>query len=255
MIYLGTSGFSYKDWVGAYYPPGLPQRNWLAMYSQEFNSCEINSTYYALPRPEVLKAMADKTHKDFSFAIKANQDMTHQRYDSSRVCQAFRQMLEPVVQAGKLGCVLAQFPYSFDFTTKNWEYLAKFRKYMEGIPLVIEFRNAGWLKVEVFDWMRHKDIGFCCVDEPRLPNLIPPVAEVTSRIGYVRFHGRNKDKWWNSEQPYERYDYSYKTEELREWIPKIKKIAGSTERTYIFANNHWRAQSIDTIRQLRTLLD
>jgi uncharacterized protein YecE (DUF72 family) len=255
MIYLGTSGFSYKDWVGVYYPPALPQREWLSFYAQEFNACEINSTYYAIPSPDVLKAMVAKTRDGFLFAIKANQEMTHQREDNAAICNNFRQVLDPVIEAGRLGCVLAQFPYSFDFNRSNWEYLALLRKYLEGLPLVVEFRNARWLKVEVFQWLRSQDMGFCCVDEPQLPNLLPPIAEATSKIGYIRFHGRNKEKWWQHEQAYERYDYTYKPEELAEWLPKIKKLSGGTENIFIFANNHWRGQSIDTIRQMRMMMD
>jgi uncharacterized protein YecE (DUF72 family) len=254
MICLGTSGFSYKDWVGVFYPAGMPQRDWLSYYSREFKTCEINSTYYALPSVATMRSMAAKTAEDFSFVIKAYQEITHLREDSTRICEAFRQTLEPMVSSGKLGCILAQFPYSFDFNKMNWEYLAKLRKDLAGLPLVIEFRNARWLKVEVFKWMREHDLGFCCVDEPQLPNLLPPLAEATSKIGYVRFHGRNKEKWWQHEQAYERYDYSYSPEELSEWVPKIKKLAETTEKTYIFANNHWRGQSISTIRQLQMML-
>ena len=252
---MGTSGFSYKDWVGEYYPADLPQREWLSFYSREFNSCEINSTYYAIPTVANLKSMVAKTGDGFLFAVKANQEMTHQREDSAAICQTFRQALEPVMATNKLGCILAQFPYSFDFNRHNWEYLAQLRHNLAGLPLVIEFRNARWLKVEVFEWLRQQEMGFCCVDEPQLPNLIPLVAEATSNIGYLRFHGRNKDKWWQHEQAYERYDYTYKSEELGEWLPKIKKLAGATEKTFIFANNHWRGQSVKTIRQLRTMLD
>jgi uncharacterized protein YecE (DUF72 family) len=255
MIYLGTSGFSYKDWVGPFYPPGLPSREWLSYYAREFKACEVNSTYYAVPAPAVMKALADKTGEGFQFAVKANQEMTHKCDDSGVVCSTFQKALEPLRNSGKLGCVLAQFPNSFDFNNKNWQYLALLRTHLRDMPLVVEFRNARWLKVEVFQWLRQQDIGFCCVDEPQLPNLLPPVAEVTGRIAYVRFHGRNKEKWWVHEQAYERYDYTYKPEELKEWLPRIKKLAGEAEKTFVFANNHWRGQSITTIRQLQSMLD
>jgi uncharacterized protein YecE (DUF72 family) len=255
VIYLGTSGFSYKDWVGVYYPAGLPQREWLSYYAREFKTCELNSTYYALPTLNTMQSLANKTGPDFLFAVKASQEITHQRQDSYKMCEAFRQALQPLREAGKLGCVLAQFPYSFDYNKNNWEYLAQVRRYLEGIPLVIEFRNARWMKVDVFEWLRKLDIGFCCVDEPQLPNLLPPICEATSQIGYVRFHGRNKEKWWQHEQAWERYDYTYQPEELNEWLPKIKKLAGTTTHTFLFANNHWRGQSITTIRQLQMMLD
>jgi uncharacterized protein YecE (DUF72 family) len=93
------------------------------------------------------------------------------------------------------------------------------------------------------------------VDEPRLPNLLPPIAEMTSNIGYVRFHGRNSAKWWEHKHAYERYDYSYAPEELREWLPKIRDLDGMAEKTFVFANNHWRGQAVNTIRQLRKMMD
>lgn len=255
MIFYGTSGFSYDDWVGAFYPASMPKREWLTYYAHEFNTCEVNSTFYAIPRQSSLRAMAEKTGEDFLFCFKANQEMTHQRNNNEMAFNNFRNVLEPIVDAGKLGCILAQFPYSFHFNRQNRDYLALFKERLGDLPLVIEFRNARWLNVEVFGWLRQHDIGFCCVDEPQLPNLLPPLAEVTTKIGYVRFHGRNSAKWWEHEQAYERYDYSYSPSELKEWLPKIKKLDSLAEKTFVFANNHWRGQAISTIRQLRMMLD
>ncbi len=96
MVYFGTSGFSYNDWVGKFYPRGMPKGEWLSYYSREFNTCEVNSTYYAIPGPSTMKAMMEKTGRDFIFSIKANQQMTHQRDDNAAVFEAFCQMLEPV---------------------------------------------------------------------------------------------------------------------------------------------------------------
>ncbi|MBI2847948.1 MAG: DUF72 domain-containing protein [Chloroflexi bacterium] len=254
MNYLGTSGFSYLDWVGNFYPKGLPRHEWLAYYSREFNTCEVNSTFYALPRPANLRAMAEKTPEGFLFSVKANQEMTHRREDAS-VFQDFCRALEPIISAGKLGCILAQFPYSFRLTRENWDYLRYLRDRLAGLPVVIEFRNVQWIKDEVFGWLRFLDLGFCCVDEPQLPRLLPPIAEATAKISYVRLHGRNSEKWWKHEQAYERYDYSYSPEELTEWVPKIRKLDGLSEKTFVFANNHWRAQAVSTVRQLRALLD
>ena len=255
MLYFGTSGFSYSDWVGNFYPRGMPRREWLNYYAREFNSLELNSTFYALPKLSVLEAMVDKTGEGFLFSVKANQEMTHQRKQDNRVFVAFIHMLQPFIDAGKLGCVLAQFPYSFHFSRQNRDYLEFLRERLGDLPVVFEFRNSQWLKPEVFDWLRDCNLGFCCVDEPQLPNLLPPLAEVTSNIGYVRFHGRNEAKWWQHEHAYERYDYTYSVEELKEWLPRINKLKGLAEKTFIFANNHWRGQAIGTIRQLRVMAD
>ena len=99
-MYLGTSGFSYDDWVGSFYPIGMPKREWLSYYAREFNTCEINSTYYALPKPASLKAMAEKTGEGFLFSIKANQEMTHKREDNVPVFKTFCQILESIIATG-----------------------------------------------------------------------------------------------------------------------------------------------------------
>jgi len=233
----------------------MPQKEWLFYYSREFKTCEINSTFYAIPKLSTMESMAKRTGEGFLFSVKANQRMTHQREDNEEVFVAFRKMLEPLEEAGKLGCVLAQFPYSFKPSRYSREYLELFKERVGELSIVIEFRNAEWLREEVFDWMRQNELGFCCVDEPPLPRLIPPLAKATSKIAYVRFHGRNAAKWWQHEHAYERYDYSYSREELTEWLPRIRDLERASEKTFVFANNHWRGQAVDTIRQLRMMFD
>jgi len=255
MLYLGTSGFSYDDWVSNFYPKGMPRREWLSYYSREFNTLELNSTFYALPKLSVLEAMIAKTGENFLFSIKANQELTHKRQMNRDTFVAFRKMLEPFIATEKLGCILAQFPYSFGLNRQNRDYLELFKDWLDNLPVVVEFRNIGWLKPEVFTWLRRYGLGFCCVDEPLLPGLLPPVAEATSNIAYIRFHGRNATKWWQHEHAYERYDYTYSAEELKEWLPKIAKLRNLAQKTFVFANNHWRGQAIGTIRQLQAMLD
>lgn len=252
---MGTSGFSYNDWVGPFYPSGMPKKDWLLYYSREFNTCEINATYYTLLKPAIMESMAKKTGNDFLFTVKANQQMTHERDNNAEVFKVFREMLTPLIDRGKMGCVLAQFPNSFRFGARNRDYVESFRERMGNLPIVIEFRNAGWLREDVFGWLSRQELSFCCVDEPRLPNLLPPIAKATSKIAYVRFHGRNEEKWWKHEHAYERYDYSYSSEELEEWLPKIRNLDQTAEKTFVFANNHWRGQAVSTIRQLKMMLD
>ena len=255
MIYLGTSGFSYDDWTGPFYPQGMPKKDRLVYYAREFNACEINSTYYAIPGTKSIESMCSKVPEGFLFSVKANKEMTHERQGEKQVFEAFQRMLEPMMEQGKLGCVLAQFPNSFRFNAENRDYLAGFHEQLKDLPVVVEFRNAKWLRDDVFGWMRENSLGFCCVDEPQLPNLLPPVAEATSDIAYVRFHGRNRDKWWQHEQAYERYDYTYSQEELAEWLPKIKSLNERAGKVFLFANNHWKGQAIDTIRKLQLMFD
>jgi len=255
VFYCGTCGFSYNDWVGVYYPEGLPRKDWLGYYAREFNALELNFTYYTLPGLATMESLANKTRDGFLFSVKANREMTHVRRSGDEASRAFIRILQPLVEARKLGCVLAQFPYSFGFNSANRDYLQALSDWMQGYPLVIEFRNSAWLNSETRGWLVAHGIGFCCVDEPQLPRLMPPVAEVTGQTGYIRFHGRNAAKWWQQDQAWERYDYTYSGPELEEWLPKIQLISTEAKNTFIFANNHWRGQAVDTIRQVRSMLD
>ena len=254
MLRIGTSGFSYKDWVGPYYPQGLPKKDWLSFHSREFSTCEINYTYYRVPDPYTLAAMARKVPDDFLFTLKANKAMTHERQENQEVFRQFAEALSPWLEQSKLGCILAQFPSSFRVSAGNRDYLKLLRERLADLPVVVEFRHAGWVSPATFELLRELNLGFCCVDQPSFKSLMPPVAQLTSNVAYVRFHGRNYEKWWKHKEAWERYDYTYKIEELREWVPRIREMDGEAEIAFVFANNHWRGQAVDTARQLRMLL-
>ncbi|MCL5257227.1 MAG: DUF72 domain-containing protein [Chloroflexi bacterium] len=254
MIRIGTSGYSYEDWKGEFYPAAMKKGEMLAYYSREFNTTELNFTYYAMPNIYTLAAMARKTPPGFLFAVKANQELTHTREADGSVFTTFIKGLSPLLEAGKFGCVLAQFPSSFRKNQESLDYLKLFRDKMMDLPVVVEFRHVGWIGEDTFDFLRRNKLGFCCVDEPKLPGLIPPVAVATSNVAYVRFHGRNAKKWWEHEEAWQRYDYSYSAEELEEWVPKIGELAKETETTYVFTNNHWQGQAVATARQLKMML-
>lgn len=254
MLYIGTSGFQYDDWVGPYYPEGLPKPSWLAYYAQEFPTLEINFTYYRMPTARTLGGMAKKVPDNFIFAVKATQEMTHARERDVSVFDQFKTALTPLQDQNKLGPILAQFPSSFRDNADSHAYLKYFREQMGTLPVVVEFRNKEWVSDDALpatcELLRANDLGFCCVDEP----FFPRIAQVTSSTAYVRFHGRNFKKWWKHEHAWERYDYTYPVEELQEWVPKIQEMKGMAEDTYIFSNNHYRGQGIDTARQMKLLL-
>ncbi len=254
MIYFGTSGFSYKDWVGPYYPQGMPSSEWLEFYARDFNVTELNFSYYRVPTPSTLARLVAKTPDDFTFTVKAHQDMTHNRGGDEAIFAEFVESLEPLIEAGKFGCILAQFPWSFRPNEEGLSYLGFLRQQLKDLPAVIEFRRREWVSDETFEFLRENNLGFCCVDQPRLRGLLPPIAEATSSIGYARLHGRNAKKWWQHDEAWERYDYTYSEEELQEWVPKIRKLEESTDSTFVFANNHWQGQAVQTARQLRMLL-
>lgn len=250
MIYIGTSGFQYDDWVGTYYPQDLPKKEWLTFYAKEFHTLEINFTYYRMPSAKSLFLMANKVPKGFLFTVKATQEMTHARERDPKLFAQFVQAITPLREADKFGGILAQFPNSFHAADDSRDYIRWFREQLIDLPVVVEFRNKEWLTEATYQMLRDNRLGFCSVDEPYFPR----VAQVTADVAYLRFHGRNYKKWWKHEFAFERYDYTYKQEELEEWTPKIEEMDRSASRTFVFANNHYRAQGIDAARQLKLIL-
>ncbi|MGI5819918.1 MAG: DUF72 domain-containing protein [Armatimonadota bacterium] len=255
MIRIGTSGYSYDDWVGPFYPEGTDKREFLGFYARHFDCNEVNYTYYRMPTAGTLCAMAEKTPPDFRFVIKAHGSMTHQRDADAAAFDEFISALEPLRQQGKLACVLAQFPGSFRLSQPNVDYLKRFRQVMAGVPVVVEFRSDTWLRDEMFAFLREASFGFCCVDQPRISGLLPPVAEVTSSIAYLRFHGRNAAKWRQHDEAWERYNYLYSREELEPWVPKVRSMAVEAAETYVFFNNHYNAQAVQNARDFADLLE
>ncbi len=255
MIYLGTSGYSYKDWKDVYYPAGLARQKQLAFYAQEFNAVELNFTYYRMPTSEQLQKMAAQTPADFRFSVKAHQDITHKRTQDLATFAQFREALQPLQQNDKLGAVLLQFPYSFRNTKENETYIQHCIEQLPGLPLIVEFRRGDWVTQHTLAFLREKGAGFCNVDMPGLPGLLPKTTFVTAPTAYTRFHGRNAQKWWQHKEAWERYDYSYSTAELEEWIPHIRKMNEQAENCMVFANNHWQGQAVTTIKEIQKLLE
>jgi uncharacterized protein YecE (DUF72 family) len=262
MIKVGTSGFSFPDWKGTVYPEGIREKDMLSFYEKElgFNVLEVNFTYYTLPSQKSLAGMAQKTSESFEFVVKSFKGMTHEtwdkethtRIDHQETFKKFKYGLVPLIEERKLACVLAQFPYGFFPNRENSSYLQEFKEEMGDIPLVVEFRNKSWFKEETFQLLEKKEIGFCVVDEPQLPQLMPYHPRATSEIGYFRFHGRNPN-WFNVPAKV-RYDYLYSEEELKEFVPGIKDISKKTGKTLIFFNNCYSGSAAKNAAQMAKLL-
>ncbi len=255
MIVIGTSGFSYADWRGSFYPEGLGEHDMLAFYATRFPAVELNFSYYRMPTARTLGAMAAKTPEDFEFVIKAHRSMTHELGPGPQrqaAFQEFREALRPLEGVGKLGAVLFQFPWRHRPGPGALAYLGEIRELYPDLPLVVEFRNSEWDRPETYEVLRQAGLGYCCVDEPRLKGLMPRQNLATSTVGYVRFHGRNAAKWWNHKEAWERYDYLYSAEELREWEPAIAEMDARTDVTYVFFNNCHAGQAA---RNAQMMLD
>ncbi len=252
MIRIGTSGFSYPDWVGTVYPEGLPEREHLSFYAREFSTLELNVTYYRVPETRIVEGWMRKTPEGFLFSVKAFQGLTHDR--EAPDFAPFVASVQPLVAGGKLGCVLAQFPYSFHPLPANRDYLKRLREGLGELPVVVEFRNASWVSQPTFDLLRSLKLGYCSVDEPRLKGLMPPVAAATGPVAYVRFHGRNAARWYDHEEAWERYNYTYSVAELAEWVPRLRELDAAAPLTLVYFNNHFGGQAVRGARDLGQLL-
>ena len=251
-LMIGTSGYVFDDWVGPFYPKGLSRADHLRYYAARFPVVEINATYYRIPAPRSFAAMAGKTPRDFLFIAKANQEMTHRGNRDPDLYRAYLEAISPLREAGKFDGVLLQFPFGFRNDAPSRAHLAFLRESLPGMRLWAEFRHESWNRKEVFDFLRRLSVGFCAVDEPDLPGLMPPVAAATSDTAYVRFHGRNRETWWGG--GHRRYDWDYRAEELSEWLERIRDLARETERTYVFFNNCYMGRAVRGARLLRELL-
>jgi uncharacterized protein YecE (DUF72 family) len=253
-ILVGTSGYSFDDWVGTFYAEGIRKGDMLSFYVEHFPAVEVNSTYYRIPHPAVLHQMERKTPPGFEFIIKAHKSMTHGLNADKKTYSQFVEMLEPIQEAGKFSGVLAQFPWGFKNTAPTRKHLEHLRENLPGIPLFVEFRNSGWIVDEVFELIERLDIGYCCVDEPRLKGLVPPVVKKTSDSAYVRLHGRNARNWWRREGGGDRYDYLYSEDELKDWVEKIRELAAKAKKTYVFFNNCHAGQAARNAKLMQELL-
>lgn len=234
-IGLGTSGFSFPDWSGVFYPAGLSRKGWLPFYAGRFNALELNASYYRILPPSSTAGMAASVPPGFVFCVKLNSAMTHEGSADDTHWKAFDEMLVPLRDAGCLGPVLAQFPWSFPLTEESFQELSRIRERLGDHPAVAEFRHERWYSREVLQRVVETGFSPVAVDLPDLPGLPRPDLPVMGDIAYARLHGRNGAKWWTGGAL--RYDYAYTPAELLEWGKRARTMARGARGAYVFFNN------------------
>ena len=197
--------------------------------------------------------MEQKTPDGFRFVVKLHQSFTHERSLDAEALARFLAVLEPLKRAGKYDGLLAQFPWSFKRTPDHRRHLAALREAFAGEPLFVEFRHDSWLQPGLEASLREHHIGYCAVDEPALPGLMPPVVLRTTQDGYVRFHGRNADTWWGKSGG-DRYDWDYSRAELGSWMERIRSLAEQARRVYLFFNNCHAGQAARSAKLMQEML-
>ena len=242
MIRIGPAGWSYKDWEGIVYPKPAPRGfDRLGYIAQYFSTVEINSSYYGAPKPNSAKSWVESVqHSEvFRFTAKILHTFTHERNATKEDERDVKAGMEPLVEAGRLGALLLQFPWSFKNTPENVQYLSRLHGQFREYPLVLEVRHASWIEDSILDLLAELGIGFCNIDQPLFHRSVKPSALTTSKVGYVRLHGRNYQNWFSAKANVrERYDHLYSLDDLEPWAARVKQVAKDAEDVYAVTNNH-----------------
>jgi uncharacterized protein YecE (DUF72 family) len=216
---------------------------------------ELNFSYYRQPDARTLARMVHATPEGFLFAVKGHRTLTHETGgDLAAEARVFKEGIRPLVEAGRLACVLMQLPYRYHYTSAARTYLDRLCSEFEQLPTAVEFRNSEWQRESVYRGLAARGVAYVNVDEPLLPGLPRPTALVTAPHAYVRFHGRNAANWWTGDNT-SRYDYGYTGDELAEWVPRIKELTTKSTNVMVLFNNHFQGKAVDDARKLKELLE
>ncbi|MCA0757111.1 DUF72 domain-containing protein [Paenibacillus sp. N4] len=266
MISIGLAGWGDHDLI---YGTGVTAQNRLKQYSKYFSVVEVDSSYYAIHKPELFERWAADTGESFAFVIKAYQGMTghtREKYsdeDMESMFGAFKASIQPVVEAGKCKAVLFQYPPWFDCTRENVNLLRVAKERMEDLPLALEFRHQSWFSEELRDktlaFMSREGWIHSVCDEPQVhPGSVPTVLVPThDEVTIVRFHGRNTSGWMSSGAPNwreVRYLYRYSDEELREWRDMLLELEEGSRHICVIFNNNSGGDAAANARRLMELL-
>ena len=275
-IRVGVCSWADETLTKVWYPPNIrtgEQR--LRYYAERFDVVEANSTYYRLPEPEMVERWAERTPPGFVIHVKAFGVMTRHpvkadqlpedlrgeapldergrlhrpsREFRAEVFSRFRKALEPLRAAGKLGGILMQFPSYVVRKPHSFEYLEWSQGQLGDDEMLVEFRHRSWLdddgREETLRFLEARGLTYVVVDAPRTggPTVLPTVPALTSSTAYFRFHGRNAATWnKRTGSAAERFDHLYSQEELQEWVPTLRGLAGEAENAYAMFNNNGRS--------------
>jgi uncharacterized protein YecE (DUF72 family) len=248
-VWIGTSGYSYPDWVGPLYPPGTRPTNMLPFYARQFPLVELNYTFYRPPTASALAALADKAPPGFRFVVKIPQTISHEGRpdDIPGFCLAANQL----VQRDRLSGVLCQLPQSFHNDQRGRDWLAMIGRSMQGLRPAVEFRHRSWARPEIPEWLAEHGLDLVAVDVPDLPGLYPRGWAQAGRRAYVRLHSRNAENWYAGGK--ERYNYTFSDVELNEWVQGATAAAEQVDEALFLFNNCYGGHAVINARRLDEL--
>jgi uncharacterized protein YecE (DUF72 family) len=242
-LYIGTSGWVYRSWKGPFYPDTLPSRRYLAHYAQEFETTEINSSFYHLPRASTFTNWAEQVPEDFIFAVKASRFLTHIKrlLDPEEPWQRF---IESAVNLGsRLGPILLQFPPSFKIQASRLETFFNVAQAVKPRPtplkLVCEFRHESWFHPDIYRLLNRYHVAWCIADGAKYPRK----DLVTTDFAYIRYHGRSK-----------MFASNYSKAVLLKEARLIKQHLRDGLDVFVYFNNDAQANAVRNARLLKRVL-
>ena len=259
---IGTSGWNYPSgrgtWNGIFYPVAPKERgrrrpkfDELAYYAEHFDTVEINTTFYGLPRPTVSRSWAERTPAGFEFSLKLYRELTHSARGVPELNRAlvdeYRRGLEPLARAGKIGALLAQFPPSFKQSPETQGYLDALLGCFADYPIAVELRHRSWSDdfAATLAVLNSRGAALAQIDEPKFKlsirqNQLPNI----SGFYYMRLHGRNAEQWWRHDKSEDRYNYLYSAAELKAFAGTADAARRLVKKSYLYFNNHFAAKAV-----------
>ncbi|HVS30137.1 MAG TPA: DUF72 domain-containing protein [Thermoanaerobaculia bacterium] len=255
-IRVGPAGWSYTDWEGTVYPSHGSKFDHLAYLSDFFDTIEINSPFYRIPPQSHGKSWVRRVAANpaFKFTTKVFRGFTHEKATLAAAdVRAFRDYLDPLAGADRLGALLLQFPWSFKDSPESRVRLVELFEAFRDYPRALEVRHSSFQNEEFFEFLGDQGVGFVNVDQPLFHDSVKPSDTVTGPVAYARLHGRNYEKWFAHTESWERYDYLYSEKELEPWAQRINRMAEERD-TYVITNNHFRGQAVVNAAELKKTL-
>ena len=290
-IKVGISSWTEPTLVksGWYPAPATTAEDRLRYYASKFPIVEVDSTFYAILNARTAELWVERTPKDFTFNAKAYALLTQHPTpparlpkdlrekvgdskaniyfkdlgpkDKESVWDRFREGLQPLQDAAKLGAIVFQFPKWFLPSPGSYRFMEDLREWLPDFRIAIEFRQASWMKEErrqrVLKFLKDRDFTYVVVDEPQgFPSSVPPVVAVTAPLGMIRFHGHNRENWEKKGiSTAEKFRYLYKTEELQTWVPRLRTMAKESGEVHAVMNNCYSDYAVRNAADLAELID